>query len=103
MSGDYNASLSDSETRSSLKNSKQRNWSGFFSRRHHKRRSVPERIDKEEVLQLRDTSHGVRNRASFDQQVVEMKTESEKGHSRLGHDLDEFDVRDDLRCWYLPG
>lgn len=102
MPGGYSASLSDSETRAALKNGKQRNWSGFFGRRHQKRRSVPERIDKEEVLQMRDTSHVVRSRGSFDQQEVEMKTESEKGHSRLAYDLDEFDVRDDLRCWYLP-
>lgn len=103
MPGGYSASLSDSEARATLKNGKQRNWSGFFGRRHQKRRSVPERIDKEEVLQMRDTSHVARSRGSFDQQEVEMKTESEKGHSRLAYDLDEFDVRDDLRCWYLPG
>jgi hypothetical protein len=102
MPGDYSASLSDSEARAALKNSKQRNWSGFFSRRHQKRRSVPERIDKEEVLQMRDTSHGSRGRESFDRQAVEMKIESEKEHSRHAHDLDEFEIRDDLRCWYLP-
>jgi len=101
MPGDYSASLSDSEARAALKNSKQRNWSGFFGRRHQKRRSIPERIDREEVLQMRDTSHGVKGRGSFDQQVVEMKTESEKERSRLTHDLDEFEIRDDLRCWYL--
>jgi len=103
MPTDYSASLSDSETRSTLKNgSKQRNWSGLFSRRHHKRRSVPERIDREEVLRMRDTSHGVKGRGSFDHQVVEMKADSEKEHSRHAHDLDEFEIRDDLRCWYLP-
>jgi hypothetical protein len=99
--GDYSASLSDSEARSGFKISKQRNWSGFFGRRHHKRRSVPERIDKEEVLRMRDTSHEVRSRGSFDQQVVEMKDESEKGRGSRTHDLDEFEIRDDLRCWYL--
>jgi hypothetical protein len=101
MPGDYNASLSDTEARSTLKSGKQRNWSGLFSRRHQKRRSVPERIDREEVLQIRDTSHGIKSRGSFDEQVVEMKAESEKEHSRLAHDLDEFEIRDDLRCWYL--
>ena len=102
MPGAYSASLSDSEARAALKNSKQRNWSGLFGRRHQKRRSVPERIDKDEVLQMRDTSHGVRGRGSFEQEEVEMKAESETGRNSHAHELDEFEVRDDLRCWRLP-
>lgn len=100
--GEDSGSLSDGETRG-LRNSKQRNWSGFFARRHHKQRSVPERIDKEEVLPVRETAHGVRGRGSLEQQINEMNVESEKRRSRQAHELDEFDVREDLRCWNLSG
>lgn len=101
MPGDDGGSLSDSETRA-LKGNKHRNWSGFFSRRHQKQRSVPERIDKEEVLHVRDAAPGIRGRGVFEQQISEMKSDSEKRRSRQAHELDEFDVREDLRCWNLP-
>ena len=94
-------SLSDGETRA-LKNSKQRNWSGLFARKNQKQRSVPERIDRVEALEVPGRNTAARSRGSLEQQIKEMKVEVEKRRSRQAHELDEFEVREDLRCWHLP-
>lgn len=44
-------------------------------------------------------THG---RGSLDQQVRHMKNEAEKSKGKPQHEVDEFDVRDDLKSWNLP-
>jgi len=99
--GEDSGFLSDGETRV-LKSHKHRNWSGFFGRRHHKQRSVPTRLTKEEVLRVHDTDPVVRGRGSFEQQINDMVSDSESKRGKQTHELDEFDIREDLRCWNLP-
>lgn len=44
-----------------------------------------------------------RGRGSLEQQAHHMKVEAERKRHRPSHEVEEFDVREDLRSWMLPG
>ncbi|KAF2092337.1 hypothetical protein K490DRAFT_31681 [Saccharata proteae CBS 121410] len=44
---------------------------------------------------------GVRGRRSLEQQANQMKAEAERARSRPSHEVDEFEVRENLRSWAL--
>jgi hypothetical protein len=46
---------------------------------------------------------GVRGRGSLEQQAHHMMVEAERKRHRPSHEVDEFEVREDLRSWMLPG
>jgi hypothetical protein len=48
-------------------------------------------------------SPGGRGRGSLEQQAHQMKAEAERKRYRPSHEVDEFDVREDLRSWQLTG
>ena len=43
-----------------------------------------------------------RGRGSIEQQAQQMKAEAKRGRQRPHHEVDEFDVREDLCSWRLP-
>jgi hypothetical protein len=45
---------------------------------------------------------GVHGRSSLEQQAHHLKAEVERKQLRQGHEVDEFEVREDLRSWRLP-
>jgi hypothetical protein len=50
----------------------------------------------------RSATSGVRGRGSLEQQAHHLKVEAERRRVRPRHEVDEFDVREDLRSWRLP-
>jgi hypothetical protein len=108
---DGGGDLSDGET-ATLRRSKQRNWSGFFGRKGHGKKGsahevmMPEKDDDAHLGALHmhhmhETPRGVRGRGSFEHQAAQMKGEVER-RTRPPHEIDESDIREDLRCWKAP-
>lgn len=91
-SGSLN-SLSDNEARNyhRVNNS---NWQGFFRSRQDLKRTSRESLGK--------PSGGVKGRGSFEHQARQLKGDAERGNISRAHELDEFDLRDDLRSWNIP-
>lgn len=50
----------------------------------------------------RPTSPGVRGRGSLEHQAHQMKAEAERKKRRPHHEIDEFDLREDLCSWRRP-
>lgn len=48
------------------------------------------------------TSPGVRGRGSLEQQASQMKAEAARKRHRPHHEVDEFDLREDLCSWRRP-
>ena len=88
--GDSSGSMSESEPLS-IHRSKRRGADGL--RKSH------------ETLRPGDVGHsrtsGVRGRGSLEQQAHQMKAEAERRRIKPPHEVDEFDVREDLRSWRL--
>jgi hypothetical protein len=51
---------------------------------------------------VKAVSPSVRGRSSLEQQAHQMKAEAERKRLRPHHEVDEFDVRQDLCSWQLP-
>jgi hypothetical protein len=47
-------------------------------------------------------SSAVRGRGSLEQQALQMKVEAERKRHRPHHEVDEFDLREDLCSWRRP-
>lgn len=90
VAGDSSGSLSesDSTTRSQRRG-------GDIHRKSH------ETLRPGDVIM--SSPGGVRGRGSLEQQAHHMKVEAERKRHRPSHEVDEFDVREDLRSWMLPG
>lgn len=85
--GDGSGSLSGDESRH------RRQVSGIGQRKSH------------ETLRPGDVptkSSSVRGRGSLEQQAHQMKVEAERTRHRPHHEVDEFDVRDNLCSWRIP-
>jgi hypothetical protein len=83
--GDGGSSASEGESR--------RSRGGSIRRKSH------------ETLRPGDTmsssTGSVRGRGSLEQQAHQMKAEAERKRLRSHHEVDEFDLREDLRSWRL--
>ncbi|OCK76696.1 hypothetical protein K432DRAFT_385230 [Lepidopterella palustris CBS 459.81] len=90
VGGDSSGSMSESETLSG----------------HSKRRGTDGHGKSHETLRPGDAGHGgtggVRGRGILEQQAHHMKAEAERRRMIPSHEVDEFDVREDLRSWRLP-
>ena len=71
-----------------------------------KRRGADGLRKSHETLRPGDIGHsgtgGVRGRGSLEQQAHQMKAEAERRRIKPPHEVNEFDVREDLRSWRLP-
>jgi len=96
--GEDSASLSDSEAHH-FPRSKDHKWSsGFFRHRPDAKRHSRENLGKNHEGHA--PHRGIRGRSSFEHQTRQMKVDAERGHARSSaNELDELDVRDDLRSW----
>lgn len=47
-------------------------------------------------------ARGVRGRGSFEQQTRQMGAEAERGNSKMTREMEDLDVREDLRSWRVP-
>ncbi|KAK7547143.1 N-terminal C2 in EEIG1 and EHBP1 proteins-domain-containing protein [Phyllosticta citricarpa] len=56
----------------------------------------------ERGLSLGRSTAAVRGRASLEQQAHQMKANSQTPKGRSTHEVDELDVREDLRSWAIP-
>ncbi|PVH97550.1 hypothetical protein DM02DRAFT_616428 [Periconia macrospinosa] len=84
--GDSTGSLSESESR-------------------HLQASVMGQRKSHETLRPGDappTASSVRGRGSLEQQAHQMKAEAERKRHRPHHEVDEYEVRENLRSWRLP-
>ncbi|KAF2875469.1 N-terminal C2 in EEIG1 and EHBP1 proteins-domain-containing protein [Massariosphaeria phaeospora] len=86
VAGDSSESMSDGESRHKLR--------GSAVRKSH------ETLRPDEVLA--NSQSGARGRGGLEQQAHQMKVESERKWHRAHHEVDEFDVREDLCSWRLP-
>ncbi|KAK8221335.1 N-terminal C2 in EEIG1 and EHBP1 proteins-domain-containing protein [Phyllosticta capitalensis] len=59
-------------------------------------------LGHERGLSLGRSTAAVRGRASLEQQAHQMKADSHAAKSRPTREVDELDVRDDLRSWAIP-
>lgn len=88
VAGDSSGSVSESEPRH------MRGISGSTHRKSH------------ETLRpgdMNSNSHSnVRGRGSLEQQASQMKAEASRKHRRPHHEVDEFDLREDLCSWRRP-
>jgi hypothetical protein len=93
-------SLSDSSGRH-LSRSRRTHWHNLFrSSRPDLKRSSHESIGKPHDSPRHVTTGGVRGRGSFEQQAHQMTIEADRGH-RPAVEMDELDLRDDLRSWKI--
>ncbi|OMP86991.1 hypothetical protein BK809_0007077 [Diplodia seriata] len=87
-------SLSDSGSRSPL-----RGW-------HRTTPSQGSNKSQDTLKKVRMAGHerglSIRGRASLEQQANQMKAEAQLARPRPANEVDELDVRDDLRSWSLP-
>jgi hypothetical protein len=87
VSGDSSGSVSESET------TRHGRGSGIAQRKSH------------ETLRPGDvpiSAPKVRGRGSLEQQAHQMKAESERKRHRGHHEVNEFDVRENLCSWRIP-
>ncbi|KAF2676141.1 hypothetical protein K458DRAFT_380440 [Lentithecium fluviatile CBS 122367] len=82
ISGDSSGSLSESD-----------------SRRSNLARKSHETLRPSDV---KANSPSVRSRGSLEQQAHQMKAEAERNRLRPHHEVDEFEVREDLCSWRIP-
>lgn len=85
VSGDSSGSLSESDSRTTR--------GSTIHRKSH------ETLRPGDVM---TSSPNVRGRGSLEQQAHQMKAEAERKRHRPNHEVDEFDVRDDLCSWRQP-
>lgn len=85
VSGDSSASVSESESRHTR-------GTGIQRKSH-------ETLRPGDVM---TASPSVRARGGLEQQAQQMKAEAERHRHRPHHEVDEFDVREDLCSWRLP-
>jgi len=87
VGGDSSPSMSESDSAIAMRN----------TRRDGHRKS-------HETLRPGDVinSPSGRGRGSLEQQAHQLKAEAERKRYRPSHEVDEFDVREDLRSWQLP-
>lgn len=85
VSGDSSGSMSESESRHTRGSS--------IQRKSHETLRPGDAIT---------SSPKVRGRGSLEQQAHHMKAEAERKRRRSHHEVDEFDVREDLCSWRLP-
>jgi hypothetical protein len=97
IQGDVLGSLTDNDSRHYQTAKQNGNWQGFFKRRQDIKRQSRESLGKRDDASMR----GVRPRVSFEHQAHQMK-DVDDGHGRLTHEMDEFDLREDLRSWKIP-
>lgn len=98
IQGDGLGSLTDNEARHYQTAKQNGNWQSFFRRRQDIKRQSRESLGKRDDASLR----GVRGRTSFEHQAHQMKGDMDNGLGRVTHEMDEFDLRDDLRSWQIP-
>lgn len=93
--------LSDSEARQ-YHSGKKSIWSaGLFRSRQDMKRQSREHLGK----RLQDDMHGtrgVRGRGSFEQQTRQMGVEPDRGNIKLTREMEDLEVREDLRSWRVP-
>ncbi|KAF2834518.1 hypothetical protein M501DRAFT_1001154 [Patellaria atrata CBS 101060] len=87
---DDSASFSDSDPRTH-----RRNRSSDFSRHENHQRSSSRKFN--------NLPGGVRGRASLEQQAHQLKSDVDGRRQKPAREIDEFDVREDLCGWILPG
>jgi len=97
MVGD-DSGLSDGDPRSSRRHKHSR--SGIFGRGGDSKRTSNESLNK--IDGRRDESSSVRGRSSLEQQARQMKAEAERRTHKPSYEVNEFEVREDLRSWRLP-
>lgn len=96
--GDDSGSLSDNDSRSGRRHKYSR--SGIFVRGGDSTRRSNEAINKTDSRH--DEMSSVRGRSSLEQQAHQMKAEAERRTRKPNYEVDEFEVREDLRSWRLP-
>ncbi|KAF1958333.1 hypothetical protein CC80DRAFT_490931 [Byssothecium circinans] len=86
VSGDSSGSVSESDTR------------------HTRGSSIGQRKSHETLRPgiVPAPSPSVRGRGSLEQQAHQMKAEAERKRHKPHHEVDEFDVRENLRSWRIP-
>lgn len=98
--GDDSASLSDSDARSSRRHKHSRSGISGFTRGAKNKTRSNEAVNKSDVRH--DGASGVRGRSSLEQQAHRMKAEAERRTQKPSYEVNEVDVREDLRSWKLP-
>jgi hypothetical protein len=100
--GDDSTSLSDNEARS-YHAGKKHVWSaGLFRPRQDMKRHSRESFGKRSQEDMHASSRGVRGRGSFEQQTRQMGAEADRGNIKAGLELEDIDLREDLRSWKVP-
>jgi hypothetical protein len=93
-------SMSDSSARH-YSSSRRTHWHSLFkSSRPDLKRASRESIGKSHDRPRHVVTGGVRGRGSFEQQAHQMTSEEDRGNMPP-HEMDEFDLRDDLRSWKI--
>lgn len=101
MSSEDVSLLSDSEARQ-FHGGKKSIWSqGLFRSRQDMKRHSREHLGKRHQDDMHGT-RGVRGRGSFEQQTRQMGAEAERGNSKMTREMEDLDVREDLRSWRVP-
>ncbi|KAF2101277.1 hypothetical protein NA57DRAFT_72719 [Rhizodiscina lignyota] len=95
--GDENGGSSDTDSR--LTDQSKRNMQFFQSAGHRKTHSREGHIHLPPPTSRPGTAHG---RGSLDQQARQMEVEAKKMRNKPQQEVDEFDVREDLKSWRLP-
>jgi hypothetical protein len=90
-------SLTDNDARHYQTAKQNGNWQGFFRRRQDISRQSRESLKRDDA-----SLRGVRGSVSFEHPTHQMKGGVENGHVRAMHEMDEFDLREDLRSWKIP-
>lgn len=62
----------------------------------------PQHRQSHETLRQGDMKASMRGRGSLEQQAHQMKIEAERKRHRPHHEVDEFDLREDLCSWRRP-
>lgn len=93
--------LSDSEARQ-YHGGKKTTWSsGLFRARQDMKRQSRESLGQRSQDDMHRT-RGVRGRGSFEQQTRQMGVEADRGNNRPSREMEDLDVREDLRSWRVP-
>lgn len=93
--------LSDGEARQ-FHGSKKSIWSqGLFRSRQDMKRHSREHLEKGHQDDVHRT-RGVHGRGSFEQQTRQMGVEAERGNNKMNREMEDLDVREDLRSWRVP-
>lgn len=101
MSSEDVSLLSDSDVRQ-FHGGKKSIWSqGLFRSRQDMKRHSREHLEKRHQDDMHGT-RGVHGRGSFEQQTRQMGAEAQRGNSKMNREMEDLDIREDLRSWKVP-